>query len=108
MMAILGFVDVSFSSLLRLKKCQPKREARRLLVANKQRAMPNGTFSGATRRAGTLFSPHTASPRAPTFGASRLCSTTTLRSLRPEGVRQHSQGSALGVRLVGQKKRLQQ
>jgi len=80
----LGSVDVSFSPLLRLQHRQSRREARRLLVANKQRVTPSGGVEGATRRAGTLFSPHCV--------ASRLCSTTTLRYLR----------------LVGQKKRLQQ
>jgi len=77
-------VDVSFSSLFRLQQRQSRREARRLLVANKQRATPSGVVEGETRRAGTLFAPHCV--------ASRLCSTTTLRSLR----------------LVEQKKRLQQ
>jgi len=80
----LGSVGASFSSLLSLKKCQSRREARRLVVPNKQRVTQSGAFSGSTRRAGTLFVPHCV--------ASRLCSTTTLRSLR----------------LVGHKKRLQQ
>jgi len=71
-MPILGSADISFSPLLRLQHRQSRREARCLLVANKQRVTPSGGVEGVTRRAGTL------APQG--HVASRLCGTTTLRS----------------------------
>jgi len=62
---ILGSVDVSFSPLLNLKKCQSRHKERDLLIPNKQQAMPGGIFSGSTRRAGPLFPPCRAKKVAP-------------------------------------------
>jgi len=40
-----------------LKKCQTRREERRLVIPNKRRTTPYGVFLGITRRAGLIFYP---------------------------------------------------
>ncbi len=69
-----GFVDVSSSTLLSLKKRQSRREERGLVIPNERRATPSGAFSGSTRRAGTIV--------AFSCVVSRLCRMTTLRFFR--------------------------
>jgi len=66
----LGSVDVSFLSLLHLKKRQSRREASSLVIPNKQRVTLSGVFSGVTRRAEPLFSSNGVISRL--FGATKL------------------------------------
>ena len=69
-----------------------RHEERDLVVLNERRVTPPGSIWGATRRDEAIF------PQP--CVAARLCTANTQRSPRCEGVRQHSRGSALGVRLV--------
>lgn len=54
---VLGFIEVSYSSLLPLKKSQSRREARSLVITSKQRAIPDRSFADVIRRAELYFSP---------------------------------------------------
>ena len=58
---------------------------------NERRATPTGSIWQAIRRGEAVFSPARV--------AAHLCTANTRRSLRCEGVRQYSRGSALGVHL---------
>ena len=71
MPSYLGSVDLSFSPLLSLKKCQSRREECSLVIPNERRAKQSDAFLGSTRRAGTIFN----------FSSviTRLCRVTTLR-----------------------------
>jgi len=80
--------------LLRLKKCQvprrkcpwgARREERGLVIPNERRTTQHGVFLGATRRAEPVSLPSSVIPRG--YVVTRLCSTTTLRSLCLAGQR---------------------
>jgi hypothetical protein len=53
----LGLLTLIELALLRLKMRQFRREECGLVIPNKRRATTSGAFSGATRRAGSVFSP---------------------------------------------------